>query len=87
LVAKLTAEITELELVNLYTSETIDVIIQAGAMGEHNFTTASANDGNSKDTISINGTYLQVHLPPNTHIALEVGTERFVNVPSYQQPW
>ena len=87
LVSKLTADITELELVNLNTSEARDVIIQAGAMGEHNFTTARVNDDKSEDTISINGTYLQVHLPPNTHIQLELGMQRFVNAPSYQQPW
>ncbi len=87
LVSKLTADMTELELVNLNTSEARDVIIQAGSMGEHNFTTARAKDGNAEKTVEVDGTYLQVHLPPNTHIALAVRMERFVNTPSYQQPW
>ena len=84
LVSKLTANTVELELINLSASEARDVIVQAGSMGEHNFTTASANGDNK---VEVNGTYLQVHLPPNTQIALEVGMERFVNVPSYKQPW
>lgn len=87
LVTKLTDDTTELELVNLNTTEARDVIIQAGSMGEHNFTTANATDGNGGNTLEVNGTYLQVHLPPNTYIELQVGMERFVNDPSYQQPW
>ena len=87
LVSKLTVDSTELELVNLNANEARYVIIQAGSMGEHNFTTARAKGGNGENTLVVNGTYLQVHLPPNTHIALEVRIERFVNSPSYQQPW
>ena len=86
LVSKLTADTTELELVNLNTSEARDVIVQAGSMGEHNFTSARAISGNG-GTVEVNGTYLQVHLPPNTQIELELGMERFVNDPSYSQPW
>ena len=84
LVSKLTDDTVELELINLSSSEARDVIVQAGSMGEHNFTTASANGDNQ---VEVNGTYLQVHLPPNTQIELEVGMERFVNAPSYKQPW
>ena len=87
LVSKLTNNTTELELVNLNATETRDVIVQAGSMGEHNFTTARAKEGNGENTVEIDGTYLQVHLPPNTHIALEAGMQRFVNAPSYKQPW
>ena len=84
LVSKLTDDSIELELINLSSTEARDVIVQAGSMGEHNFTTATTNDSNN---VEVNGTYLQVNLPPNTHIELQVGMERFVNVPSYKQPW
>ena len=87
LVTKLTSNTTELELVNLNVSEARDVIIQAGSMGEHNFTTARTKDDNGENTVAVDGSYLQVHLPPNTQIELEVGMERFVNAPSYKQPW
>ncbi len=87
LVTKLTDDTTELELINLNTSEARDVIVQAGAMGEHKFTTVRAKDSGNENIVEVNGTYLQVHLPPYTNIALEIGTDRFVNQPSYQQPW
>ena len=84
---KMTADTTELQLVNLNTTEPRDVIVQAGAMGEHNFTLVSANDGQNRHAISVNGTHLHVHLHPYTHIELELGIHRFVNAPSYNQPY
>jgi hypothetical protein len=86
LVTKMTADTTELRLVNLSTIESRDVIVQSGAMGEHNFTSVSANDGQNRQTISVNGTSLHVHLPPYTQIELALGMQRFVNAPSYNQP-
>ena len=56
-------------------------------MGEHNFTSARINTGQEVQTIPINDVYLCVHLPPNTEIGLELRMERFVNAPSYRQPW
>ena len=87
LVTQMTADTTELQLVNLNTTEPRDVIVQAGAMGEHNFTSVSIKDNQNKHSVSVNGTHLHVHLPPYTHIELELGMHRFVNVPSYQHPW
>ena len=87
LVTKMTADTTELELVNLSRTEQREVIVQAGAMAEHNFTSARVNTGQEVQTIPINGVYLRVHLPPNTGISLELEMERFVNAPSYRQPW
>lgn len=37
--------------------------------------------------VPIQATHLQVHLPPGTEISLDLGTERFVNRPSYASPW
>ena len=87
LVTQITAETTELQLVNLNTTEPRDVIVQAGAMGEHNFTSVSVKDGQNRHSVSINGTHLHVHLPPYTQIELELGMHRFVNAPSYKHPW
>ena len=86
LVTKMTADTTELQLVNLNKTASREVIVQAGAMGEHNFTSARANIGQAVQTVPVNGTYLHVQLPPNTEIDLELGMERFVNAPSYRQP-
>ena len=87
LVTKLTADTTELQLVNLNKTASREVIVQAGAMGEHNFTSARVNTGEAVQTVAVNGMYLCVQLPPNTEIDLELGMERFVNAPSYSQPW
>ena len=87
LVTKLTADTTELQLVNLNKTASRAVIVQAGAMGEHNFTSAHINIGEAVQTIPVNGMHICVQLPPNTEIDLELGMERFVNAPSYSQPW
>ena len=87
LVSKMTNDTTELELVNLNATEARDVIVQAGAMGEHNFTTARVENIEGENSVTVSGTYLQVHLPPYTHIKLEVGMEHFVNTPTYKNPW
>ena len=87
LVTKITADTTALQLVNLNATESRDVIVQAGAMGEHNFTSARVNTGQETQTVPVNGMYLHVQLPPNTAIDLELGMARFVNVPSYKHPW
>ena len=87
LVSKVTADTTALRLVNLNSTEAREVIVQAGAMGEHNFTSAHVNTGQDKQTVPINGMYLRIQLPPNTEIDLELGMARFVNAPSYKHPW
>ena len=87
LVTKMTADTTELQLVNLNKTASREVIVQAGAMGEHNFTSARVSTGQAVQTVPVNGMYLCVQLPPNTEIDLELGMARFVNAPSYKQPW
>ena len=87
LVTKMTVDTTGLQFVNLNATEPRDVIVQAGAMGEHNFTSVSVDDGQNRYTVSVNGTYLHVQLPPYTQIDLELGMHRFVNAPSYKHPW
>ena len=87
LVTKMTADTTELQLVNLNKTASREVIVQAGAMGEHNFTLARVNTSQGVQTVPVDGVYLRVHLPPNTEIDLELRMERFVNAPSYKHPW
>ena len=57
LVTEMTADTASLQLVNLNTTEPREVVVQAGAMGEHNFTSVNVNDGQNKDTVSVNGMY------------------------------
>ena len=87
LVTKMTADTTELQLVNLNATEPRELLVQAGAMGEHNFIAVRAGTGQNGNIVPVNGMYLHVHLPPNTQIDLELGMERFVNPPSYRHPW
>ena len=87
LVTKMTADTTELQLVNLNTTEHREVVIQAGAMGEHTFTLARIIGTQNETTVSVNGMYLHVNLPPYTQIGLTLGMQRFVNAPSHRHPW
>jgi hypothetical protein len=91
LVTRLSAKAVTIQLVNLNLEESRDMILQAGGMGEHRFTTASythrAGDKAEKRTDEINGKFLHVHLPAGGDITLELGMERFVNDPSYRLPW
>lgn len=87
LVSGITAERTELQLVNINENEAQDVLIQAGALGEHNFTEVRFKGGQDDKTVEVNGKYCQVHLPPGTQITLNLGMQRFANAPSYGLPW
>ncbi len=92
-----------LELANLSPREPREVIVQAGAFGEHAFTeirwNTSSNCGikirnpkseirNGKENVlPVDGTHFQVHLRPGTGINLNVGMKRFVHRPGYAFPW
>ena len=80
----MTAERTDLTLVNLG-PEHRRVLIQAGGMGEHEFTEAGA-DGDRQLT-AVNGAAVEIGLPPGTRIRLELGMRRFVNRPTLAFPW
>ena len=96
LVSKIESERTVVELVNLNITESRNVIIQAGAFGEHEFTeikytgSVPGKDGKtvSEETAtSVNGKFFEVSLPPSTSITIDMGNKRFVNKPSYDFPW
>lgn len=94
LVEKLEAERTVLSLVNLSPREAREVIVQAGAYGEHRFTEARyqarrAERPNELEerTVQVDDRHVLVRLPPGTQIRLELGTRRFVHRPSYAFPW
>jgi hypothetical protein len=99
LVENLEAERTVLQLVNTSPFHPRDVVIQAGAFGEHQFTdvrsatpaapaaaTAAAGSLESQ-AVSVQDTHLHIRLQPGSHIRLDLGTARFVNRPSYALPW
>jgi hypothetical protein len=83
LVSRLEADQAVVQLVNLSALNSRKVTIQAGAFGEHQFTTARHTAGE----IAVNSKYLNVELPPGTGIRLELGMKRFANAPGYAFPW
>lgn len=95
LVEKLEADRTVLQLINLSATESRNLIVQAGAFGEHLFTEikyldpqkAASQSGPVEKRISLNKKYFAVQLPPASGINLDIGTRRFVNRPSYAFPW
>ena len=96
LVEKLEADRTVVQLVNTSAFETRNLIVQAGAYGEHEFTEVRFKE-QSKDvngekilterSVMVNKKYFAVELPPSTSIRLDIGTRRFVNKPTYAFPW
>ncbi len=75
------------QLTNLNCSEPRKVIVQAGAFGEHQFTQAHYDEGDTKQTVPVDGKWVEVELPPSALIRLELGMNRFANDPSYAFPW
>ncbi len=71
LVEKLSADSVTLTLVNLDQAEARDVVIQAGAYGEHAFE---------------QGKTVKVHLEPGCGQQLELKMKRYVNLPTLQSP-
>jgi len=73
-----------LELYNLSVFERREVIVQAGAFGEHDFTTVKSAEGS---TVDVNGKFFAVRLEPGAGTTLEMGLKRWANQPSYAFPW
>ena len=72
-----------MQLVNLHPTEPREVILQAGAFGEHRFTTVCQKGV----TTQVDRAVLRVLLQPGACGKLDVGMTRFVNRPSYVAPW
>jgi hypothetical protein len=88
-----------IHLVNLSLVATRQVLIQAGAFGEHHFISATYNRltsdypgkhgtyaatiETSMETVQIDSDVLQVELPPGTEIQLVLGMTRFAHTPHY----
>jgi len=95
LVEKLADDHAVVHLVNLSLVSSRRVIIQAGAFGEHTFTTVSFEAGKGKEgnnlneikEVKINQSYFVIDLPPGRSIRMNIGMNRFVNKPSYAFPW
>ncbi|WP_168120380.1 hypothetical protein [Paenibacillus sp. HB172176] len=90
LIGKMKDDGLELQLANLSATETREMIIGAGAYGEHQFTTVAyerMEDGELKRIeASVDRPHLTVRLEPGALVKLELGMRRFANQPSYAFP-
>jgi hypothetical protein len=87
LVDELKPDFAGVQLVNTNRNESRRLIIQAGAFGEHQFTSATFREGDSEKKVPLDSQYLAVMLPPSTAIRVGLGMKRFVNNISYAFPW
>ena len=87
LVDSLSADSVGVQLVNTGRHASRNLILQAGAFGEHQLTQVSYDGRDGERVVPVDGKYLAVELPPSTAIRLELGLRRFANQPSYAFPW
>jgi len=83
LVEKLSADSATLTLVNLNPVHPREVIVQAGAFGEHSFESVTVGER----TTPIGGPLLTVRLEPGCGARLEFRMARYVNQPTLAHPW
>jgi hypothetical protein len=83
LVDRVTPDGLSVQLVNLHPTEPREVILQAGAFGEHRFELVRQKE----QSTTVDGKRLRVHLCPGARSRLDVGMTRFANRPSYAPPW
>ena len=83
LVSKLEDRRTVVTLVNVSTSESRRVIVQAGAYGEHRFESIEWNGR----TRRLDGRDFTVRLAPGAGAVLTLATRRYVNKPTIAFPW
>jgi hypothetical protein len=72
-----------LSLVNVNPVEPREVIVQAGAYAEHQFTTLTQGG----KSIPVNGRFITVRLEPGSGDRLEFGMTRYAHPPTARQPW
>ncbi len=81
-----------LELVNVGTRLTREVIVQAGAFAEHTWTCLRASVGTRSspqdfDAQTINAPHVRIQLEPGASIRMELGLDRYTTAPTIRFPW
>ncbi|MBA3945295.1 MAG: hypothetical protein H0X37_12115 [Herpetosiphonaceae bacterium] len=84
LVHALAADHVAITLVNTSPLHARRLLIQAGAFGEHSFT--SATDETVGTTVDVQDRHLRVLLPPGRSLDLRLGLHRYAHQPSYKEP-
>lgn len=65
-------------------SRSLWAILQAGAFGEHSFTTASQE---GKESSPVESKWCAIEVPENSEVSVKLGVERYVNTPTYATPF
>jgi hypothetical protein len=86
LVESITPEGMTLSLVNTDPLQGCDVIVQAGAFGEHRFTEVSLKGQEGDGAQRVDSKHLVVRLGPAAQARLKLSVERFANPPTYAFP-
>jgi hypothetical protein len=80
---KITNDETVLTLVNVSPIHARRVVVQAGAYGEHQFSTAAIDT----EVLNVNGKRVEVRLEPGAGARIKLGTKRYANQPTLTLPW
>ncbi len=83
LVSKITPEGITLTLVNTNQVEHRTVVVQAGAYGEHQFTSVASGNGATE----VGAAHFEVRLAPGSGGEMTIGMRRYVNQPALTFPW
>ena len=88
-VERISADDVSLTLVNTDALEGRDVLVQAGSLGEHEFSTVATVDasGHELSAAEVGAKHFCVRLAPSAQARLRVGIKRFAHRPSYDFPW
>jgi hypothetical protein len=85
LVRALDADSATVQLANTSPLWTRRLVIQAGAFGEHAFTSAQEL-ASQQPAMPVEGKHIRVDLAPGATIDLRIGMRRYAHRPSYEQP-
>ncbi len=83
LVDRVSSDGVRLTLVNTGLVDPREVLVQAGAFGEHSFTTAKQGERST----TIHGRHLLVRLKPGAQITLDLGMKLNAGRPTNDFPW
>lgn len=70
-------------LVNLNQVESREVVVQAGAYGEHQFTKLTWGP----ESLEVDGSHVAIHLAPGCGVRFTANVQRYVNQPTLRFPW
>jgi hypothetical protein len=87
LVSSVRADGITLTLCNVHPVQSRSVIVQAGAFGEHSFTSATCSDAGTESSLAIDGRWFEVEIGPGSMIELQIGLNRYVHQPSFVSPF